>query len=90
MGSQRDDFVHEIYLTELRKLQNQVPPEHVDYGHYPIVSSMPSVYDACVCTLSAAAVKALVETETGRSFNEVFSSIDPEPLGAASIGQVRS
>lgn len=33
-------------------------------------------------------VKAVVENELGCNFEEVFSSIDPEPLGAASIGQV--
>ena len=64
MGSQRDDFVHEAFLTRLRTLQNAVPPRPLSFVHETI------------------------SNELGRPWSEVFSSIDPHPLGAASIGQV--
>lgn len=34
-------------------------------------------------------VRAIVEGETGRQWMDIFQSMDEQPLGSASIGQVR-
>ncbi|OIP65665.1 MAG: hypothetical protein CO150_02910 [Nitrospirae bacterium CG_4_9_14_3_um_filter_53_35] len=62
--STRSDILPPIYLRELSKLHDEVPP------------------------ISLAKVKKVIETEYQQPFDKVFEEFDPEPLAAASLGQV--
>ncbi len=62
--STRPDLLPPAYITELRKLQDSVPPVPWE------------------------AIRDAITQELGRPPEEIFASVDPEPLGAASLGQV--
>lgn len=62
--STRPDLIPKNYITELKKLQDDVDP--ISYDE----------------------VKNLLEEELGSDLDKIFMSFNPEPLAAASIGQV--
>ncbi|GJM30705.1 MAG: ABC transporter [Cyclobacteriaceae bacterium] len=62
--SNRPDILPVALITELEKLQNEVPP-------FPVSQ-----------------VKEIIEKETGRKIDDLFSYFEDKPLGSASIGQV--
>ena len=64
MLSTRPDLLPPAYVTELSRLQSQVPPEPWER------------------------VRQLLTTELGAPPEKIFSRFDPEPLAAASLGQV--
>jgi ubiquinone biosynthesis protein len=64
--STRPDLLPDVYISELKRLQDNVPPA------------------------SWEAIRLLIEVELGDCIESLFASIDPEPLAAASIGQVHA
>ncbi len=62
--STRPDLVRQDFLTELEKLQDQLPP------------------------FSNAIAFQIIETELGRSLQDIYSDISSDPVAAASLGQV--
>jgi len=62
--SARADILPEPYLSEVSRLQDQVPPDPF------------------------AAVRGVLEDELGGPASELFESLEPEPVAAASLGQV--
>jgi ubiquinone biosynthesis protein len=64
--STRPDLLPDVYIAELKRLQDNVPPA------------------------SWESIRLLIEVELGDCVEALFASIDPEPLAAASIGQVHA
>jgi ubiquinone biosynthesis protein len=64
--STRPDLLPDVYIAELKRLQDNVPPA------------------------SWESIRLLIEVELGDCVKALFASIDPEPLAAASIGQVHA
>ncbi len=62
--STRPDLVSPLFLEELAKLQDELPP------------------------FDNATAFALIESELGRPVEQIFREISPEPIAAASLGQV--
>ena len=62
--STRPDLVRADFLTELIKLQDQLPPFSTDLAYH------------------------IIEQELKRTPEEIYSFISPEPIAAASLGQV--
>lgn len=62
--STRPDLVPPVFLEELSKLQDQIPPFPNETAYQ------------------------FIKEELGRDYNEVYASISPQPIAAASLGQV--
>ncbi|MFS8784198.1 ABC1 kinase family protein, partial [Synechococcus sp. R6-7] len=62
--STRPDLVSPLFLEELAKLQDELPP-----------------FDNAIAF-------ALIESEIGKPVDKIFREISPEPIAAASLGQV--
>lgn len=62
--STRPDLVSPLFLEELAKLQDELPP-----------------FDNAIAF-------ALIESEIGKPIDKIFREISPEPIAAASLGQV--
>ncbi|MBM0741144.1 AarF/ABC1/UbiB kinase family protein [Phormidium sp. CLA17] len=62
--STRPDLIRKHFLTELTKLQDQLPPFSTELAF------------------------RIIEQELGRSIKDAYSQISPQPIAAASLGQV--
>lgn len=81
----------------LRKVFERLGAGYVKFGQ--LVASSPSIFGEDVADefrttldsgpiVAAKQVRSLIEAELGRPFAEVFSALDPHPLGRASIAVV--
>lgn len=82
--------------TELRTTLEDLGPTYVKIGQ--IMSSRVDILPKSYCAeleklrqnvkpLDAAVVRAVIEQETGKKIEEIYSEFRDEPLGSASIGQ---
>lgn len=83
--------------AKLRRLLEELGPTFVKFGQ--ILSTRPDLIGPVwagelrqltenVAPFPFAEVKAIIERETGRKTDEIFSRLEEKPLAAASIGQV--
>lgn len=95
----RHDIVHGVSPEKLRRILEDMGPTYVKLGQIMSMRSdiLPQAYcdelvylRAEVRPMPFSQVQQVVEQEYGASMQGVFSSVDPEPLGAASIAQVHA
>lgn len=83
--------------AELRTTLEDLGPTYVKIGQ--IMSSRPDILPESYCKeleklrqnvkpLDPAVARAVIEEETGKTIDEIYSEFRDEPLGSASIGQV--
>ena len=93
------DIVHGVNPEKLRLILEDMGPTYVKLGQIMSMRSdiLPQAYcdeltrlRADVKPMPFSQVQQVIEQEYGASLQSIFSSIDPEPLGAASIAQVHA
>lgn len=93
----RYDILHGLTPVKLRKMLEELGPTFVKAGQ--ILSMRSEILPERFCReltklrtnvepMPYETVVATLEAEFGRPIGEVFSSLDPEPLGSASVAQV--
>lgn len=98
-GSRRHDPQEEAQASELPNDLERLGPTFVKLGQ--VLSSRPDIlpepYVEALSRLQDRVkpfpyeeVEAIVESELGARINKIFSEFNPEPLAAASLGQVHS
>jgi len=80
------NFVHHMLTNEL--FSGQMAAANIGNA-FPLIwqETMAPLQDECPVR-PFSVVKSIIESEYGKSMNEVFASFEETPLGAASIGQV--
>ncbi|MCI9272573.1 MAG: AarF/ABC1/UbiB kinase family protein [Clostridiales bacterium] len=95
----RYDVMHGVSPEKLRLILEDMGPTYVKLGQIMSMRSdiLPQDYCDQLARLRAdvkpmpfSQVQKVVEQEYGASIQGIFSSVDPEPLGAASIAQVHA
>ncbi len=89
-------YINGLTPEELRTTLEDLGPTYVKIGQ--IMSSRTDMLPKAYCQeleklrsnvkpLDAAAARAVIERETGKSIDEIYSEFNDKPLGSASIGQ---
>lgn len=95
----RHDIVHGLNPQKLRQILEDMGPTYVKLGQIMSMRSdiLPKAYCDELVKLRAQAkpmpfsdVKQVIEKEYGAPAQNIFASIDPTPLGSASIAQVHA
>ena len=90
-------YANGITPVELRTTLEDLGPTYVKIGQ--IMSSRVDIFPESFCQeleklrqnvkeLDPAVARAVIEVETGKKIEEIFSEFQDEPIGSASIGQV--